>query len=396
MRQFFCLLILAISFVSVDGSVRIKPKYAPDQYSWEEHAAANLWLRSESLNRELLKWNRGYIYPGDWLLLAYPQAGDSLWAPVKKGDYPLKISKRVIIEQPQKYNYSGDNDKVGNNDSKPSAFSMLIGSEFLTKFWQALKKIPTWFWILLIIAAGGYAIMILKGKEARKVNRVRNSNPITAGNPQVLGGVPDTGAHQRFVEIAKERFPSATFVVKKMYRGVLNGPAIVCYKGEPSQEKILKNIDAYEGVTLINGREESIFFLQPCGNDARRGDFMKDGGKNQLIFTRQFEILTDGTEIPVDADGNRIVTETSEVVEEKVEVVPPAPEKKVIHLSPQPAPSEFYKVVSDHNFLAGQILKDKSAHRVTIKVTTSEGTVETIYEAKVEMKQKNESEGAKK
>src|SRR3989338_10199004 len=102
MKKFFCLLVLVISFSLAIVSVSWGESKNTNQYSWEEHAAANLWQRSEPLNRELLKWNRGFIYPGDWLLLAYPQAGDSLWTPVEKGDYPLMVAKRVVIEQPQK------------------------------------------------------------------------------------------------------------------------------------------------------------------------------------------------------------------------------------------------------------------------------------------------------
>ena len=197
MKHVFLMIVLTISFASCFGSVRIKP-YAPDPYSWEEHQAANLWKRSEPLNRELLKWNKGYIYPGDWLLLAYPQKGDSLWAPVQQGDYPLKVSKRVVVEQPQRENYSDDDSAIWTNDVKPSV---------LAKLWQdlrqELKKMPWYFWILIWFLGGGLIYIIISEK-------MRNSDPVTAGPPQIPGGVRD----EDIEAVVLSRHPGAQILSK--------------------------------------------------------------------------------------------------------------------------------------------------------------------------------------
>lgn len=375
------LVVLAISFANCFGSVRIKP-WTPTR---EETEAANLWNRSEPLNRELLKWNRGYIYPGDLMIFAYPEVGDELYRQVEKGDYPLGMSMDIIRTKPQKenYGYSGgeNSNAVGANDNneEPAAFA---------EFWEDLKSLPMWPWILLLIAAG-IAIMMGKEQKAKKVNSERNSDPVKAGPAQVEGGVNDQSAHFQMKEKAERLFPSATLVITNIRRGHLSGPGEIFYAGsDKPKEIILENVPAYSGEILVNGKEQTIYFLQGCGNDARSGNFMS--GK-EFTFTPDVLINRDGSERPLDTSAPVI-----EVVEEKVEV---APEKKVIVLSQR---TELDKLVIAQAQLAQEFMSSNNAHKVTMKTTlengmSSEITLEAKIEPKTQPQQKNESsEGTKK
>lgn len=249
--------------------------------------------------------------------------------------------------------------------------------------------LPWWVWLTIVLIFLALIFGYIQEEKDKKNEAERKLDPITSGKPQVSGGVPDSGAHQRAAKIIEQRYPSATFVVTKIYRGKLSGPAQIYYDGElQPKERILDNIDAYEGISMVNGKEETIYFLQGCGNDARFGNFMT--GSN-LIFTRTVEIGQDGSEIS-SVQESSVVNEAGikEEVKNEVEVEKPKATEVI--------GSELYRTISSHVLLAEDFLKNQTAHKVTLKVTTPQGTVETILETKIEAKQdkKTNEEGSKK
>ncbi len=115
-----------------------------------------------------------------------------------------------------------------------------------------------------------------------------NENPVTAGTPQVPGGINDNGAQNRINEIAREQYGNtANIVVRNIRRGRLSGSATVFYADKPNGEKrTFENVIGYAGEITVDGKEQTVYFLQGCGNDVRRGNYMKD-----LTFTPDVEIL---------------------------------------------------------------------------------------------------------
>lgn len=117
-----------------------------------------------------------------------------------------------------------------------------------------------------------------------------NIDPITAGPPQVEGGISDDMAYDWTMKKAQNKFPGANIEISDIKFGRLSGPSDVSYFNVEKPKKInLHNIFAYQGKILVNGRKEKIYFLQACGNDARQGNFMSG---EKLVFTPEATIMT--------------------------------------------------------------------------------------------------------
>ncbi len=153
--------------------------------------------------------------------------------------------------------------------------------------------VPWWMWPIVVALI---ALAAFGGSRAGRNERKRYEDPVTAGPPQVSGGVGDRGARARVQQIAQDQFPSANIQVENVRRGRLSGPAMVHYAGVNPQQKVLDNIFAYAGEVTINGIRQTVYFLQGCGNDARRGNFMTG---SELLFTPDAEIAEDGTASPI-------------------------------------------------------------------------------------------------
>lgn len=207
--------------------------------------------------------------------------------------------------------------------------------------------------------------------------RFRNIDPVTAGKPQVEGGVNDTEAHNRMTEIAENRFPGSRLDVKNIRRGTLSGKAIVFYQGEEKPKRInLRKVPAYAGEIMVNGTEQTIYFLQGCGNDARRGDYFTGTG---LTFVPEVLINQDGTESPIPS-GNIPETE----IKEPVVKVEKEKSDSVIAASS----SDEVMISNDHATVADEFLKTQRAHRVTMEYTKGvDGSVviKSVFETKNEL-----------
>lgn len=247
------------------------------------------------------------------------------------------------------------------------------------EFLAFLVNLPWWAWLLLLFFTFCLFMTIresVKNSERRKEWKL---DPIRSGEPFNPNGVSSSEAHTRMEEIIRNQYPGATFAIKSMRRGVLNGQAIVWYKGKPTpQERIFDSVAGYEAVTEINGREETVYCLQGCGNPIRVGDFFKAGA--EFSFTPDAVINEDGSEIPI-------------VVEE--ELVEIKPETEEGPKPPEVVGSELYRIASTHAVLAEDLLKANSAHRITLRITTPGGSVETVIEVKNDAKTKKSDEEKK-
>ncbi len=115
----------------------------------------------------------------------------------------------------------------------------------------------------------------------------KNLDPVTGGVPQVPGGVNDGGAQGRINEIARSQFgESAKINVRNIRRGRLSGHGMVHYANQASgQSRVLNNVIGYAGEITVDGKEKTVYFLQGCGNDVRKGEYLTD-----LIFVADADI----------------------------------------------------------------------------------------------------------
>jgi len=177
-----------------------------------------------------------------------------------------------------------------------------------------------WMWMIILIGISFFILwVILKGIRDMKI---RKMNPVTAGEPQVQGGVDDRRARARIQSIASQQFPSANIVIKNIRRGKLSGDAVVYYNenthhslwdklvsifyGESLNTKRIKlnDVDGYAGEIIVNDTEQTIYFLQGCGNDARNGHYMTG-----LSFIPEATINEDGSSTPVVESQKEVVTD---------------------------------------------------------------------------------------
>lgn len=362
MKRFFCFLVLAIVFANFSfGLVKIKPKGETIQYSAKEHAAANLWKISEPLNREALESTHGIIYPGQWLVFAFPTKNDLYPLQTVQDDYPLKMAKKVLVSNPMDYANANELPILPENPKAEPSIPPAKEQMF-----------PDWLVMALILLV----IAILVWLFIRAGRNWRNSNPVTSGPAQIPGGI----IHDRDVAaVMASRYPNCQIL--SITKGKLYGRGVAHYNfNRLSMNAILndmfgKNFNGQVGyqARIINpaGQEMLVQTLMGCGNEIRmNGKFMT--GLDFIPDQEQPEVLP----------------------QQPVEVIVPTQKEEVKQEEPKPAEtsteSELYKTISAHNLLADEFLKTQTAHKVTLKVTTPQGTVETILETKNETKKSDE------
>lgn len=139
------------------------------------------------------------------------------------------------------------------------------------------QEIPTWWsnwwWLYLLLFT---FLMILIGKRSNRRKELKK-DPVTSGEPQVVGGVTDENAVQRMHNVALAN-GFDPLDVSNITRGRLFGAGRVMYADKPSGA--LRSFNGQVGYMGIvkrkNGSNQVIYFLQGCGNDARQGDFFTE------------------------------------------------------------------------------------------------------------------------
>jgi len=301
-------------------------------------------LRSKEMNQKVGVINPDLIYPGQTLTFLF-QDGAEISLVVEKND-----NQWVIVR-----------DKLSNLVVEHGP---IVNFPPVVEVTQSEKKISFgWWWMILVFLV--LALMFwLMFRTLKKVN----VDPITAGPAQVPGGVNDASAYSRMREVIQSQFPGVNFVIKNIQRGLLSGLADVFYKGLQKPKKInLRKVLAYAGEILVNGKEQTIYFLQGCGNDARVGDYMSGGN---LVFIPDVLINENGLESPLPTE---------------IPVVAPAENPPVVTIT-DPG-SEFHQQATSALTIVGKFLEGNDAkHKVTLKVTRD--SVEAIIENKFDQTKK--------
>jgi hypothetical protein len=315
--------------------------------------------RSKEANLKVGVTDPNLILPGQTLTFLFKD-GKEVQLTVEPGDNQWSIIKYKLIYWESVHgpvvNYSQPtNPPDTTHQVRPIAPVVTYSSVD----WGKVAEVLMWivFWLAIVVAIV-MAIILFKRKYYKRVN------PVTAGTPQVPGGVSDANARQRMQAIASSRYPSANIVIKNIRRGRLSGHADVFYAGKKRPKKIrLNNAFAYAGEVTVNGILETIYFLQGCGNDARVGNYMK--GKNDLVFTPDVAINQDGHEVPI--------TQPVPVAETQPASVAPIPDNS----------TEYHQQVKETEATVREFLSGNDAkHRVHIIITPKsyEATIENKYD----------------
>ena len=263
---------------------------------------------------------------------------ENLYGPVVDYHYPVALDS---VKHDTVYPHNGIRHMSSDDSAKPSIFGWL-------------SSMPWWAWLFIGMGILFLIALINKEKEKRM-----NIDPITAGPAQVPGGISDAAAHERVRNIAASRFPGARLNIKNIRRGHLSGKGMVHYANGTKAKKInLKNIAAYAGEVTINDTDEqTIYFLQGCGNDTAVSHMSGD----ELVFTPDVVINSDGSESPIPTPP--VAPERSIEAEEDLPTTIPPP--AAINLG-----SEHHQHVAAAQTMVAEFLKSGQAkHKVVMKIT---------------------------
>jgi hypothetical protein len=363
MKKFFVMVLLVISITSFSFGSYVGFGQSNAQIAKTSH-------QIEKINRLV---NPDLIYPHQGLFLPIPGLSYPIYYDVVHGDNLWFISKRVNNGE-----FTPTEQKIYpiiEKDNTPK------GESFWVKYGDFIASNLLWLLLLLFVLAVIYKI------AKWELSKPKNVDPTTAGTPQVPGGVPDAGAHDRILEIARGHYPSATLNLKNVRRGFLSGAANVHYANAKTKKINLKNIPSYAGEISVNGEVKTIYFLQPCGNDANRGDYME--GKD-LVFNPSVFISENGNEFPLSTSE---VTIDEKVTEEKAPQVAPKEEPKQVEV---PIESEIFKISMAHTKLMTEMIEKNLVHSGTTETFLGDGcSVKTTFSIKNEALKQTKNEEKK-
>lgn len=128
------------------------------------------------------------------------------------------------------------------------------------------------FWIVGSLM--GLVILSYLLSRFLRRRKEREADPVGSGQPQVEGGVSEENAAQRIMNIAEAR-GMTPLRVTNIQRGRLFGRGNVSYADVSSGlTKRFNGEVGYRGIILrTDGTQETIYFLQGCGNDAQERFF---------------------------------------------------------------------------------------------------------------------------
>lgn len=370
MKKVFLLSVLAILFANFSfGSWAIK-QYAP--VTKEDVWAYQIIQHNASVNRLS---DPNLIFPGWSLYYKLPDGSDTI-TNIVKGDNQTKVVKRIIQEK-NLLNPEPTLPVLPEN-IEPAKKGM---SEFIRDFsWLAYVLVILFFLLFLFFIYN----------EISKKNRNSKNYAVTAGPAQVPGGVNDQGAYGRLNQIIASRFSNDTQQKPRNVRRTnVNGTFRVYYAKAPlwwnilyydrPYSKVINIVDpivAYAGEITVDGQDQTIYFLQPCGNDAVQGNYMVNESNPVYLNSDGSPVLANETQevFEKDSASPEQIAEAKKSLEEKARI---AKNDEVL------IDVEVLKVASEHNAIAVDFLKTTSAHKVTLEVVLPSGaSVTTILETK--------------
>lgn len=243
------------------------------------------------------------------------------------------------------------------------------------EFWQILCL------ILIIIL---FLISLFTAIKQASKKRL-NADPITAGPPQVPGGVNDGGAYTRMNALAGNKYRNQPFNIKNIRRGTLSGLADIHYADKSTKKINLQNVLGYAGDIMVGGKEETIYFLQGCGNDARSGNYMRG---EEISFTPHAEILEDGTATPIDSSAINLSSQSSATELEKPKTEEGSSEVPVTEESPVAKTGTEFHQETEKFFQVVEKFIDKNGetHKMSMKITDENRSCEFIVEPRFDNK----------
>jgi len=246
------------------------------------------WDRLNETNPGLQ--SRTTMRGGEAIVMLYPTRGDVLCIPngMEIGDY---ISNDVFNPDPIRQTQAVE-------EVSPTGTMRAIG--------VVEEKIPAWVWFLLILLAVAalYLFFLLRKqiadfyaeKDAHEKTKDRAYNstldvsdltariklyedPVTSGPAFVPEGVTLATAPQHFQNMAVRKWESETnrgFVepelmsIMSITSGTGRGKLHILYRDGKWEERILTGQRMFRGVVRFpDGKLETLFMLQGCGNDVR-------------------------------------------------------------------------------------------------------------------------------
>lgn len=142
-----------------------------------------------------------------------------------------------------------------------------------------VEKVPDWVWWLLALLI----LIILVGNLWYLVQRMLTTDPVSSRPAMVQGGVNEANAITAMQQVAARaaghnpgisRDPSTyqQFTVIRQTAGRIWGNMTVRYADNRSVPRRLNGDRAYQAEVLFpDGRTETLYMLQGCGNDLRYG-----------------------------------------------------------------------------------------------------------------------------
>lgn len=343
MKKVFLFSVLVIFFAGmVLGSVRHK---------FNDTEIMEMIERSKGFNPEVSNPNR--IYPGQVLTFLFEDGteksvlvedGDSQWTIIEQKVSAFIADHGAVIHYPKE-------------DNK--------GDEAQANVINPIMDFNPFLWFMIIMLGIILQFAIFKFFEYGK--KSSKENPVTAGPPQIEGGVKD----DQIRSVIQSRYPNCTIL--SIEKGRLYGKGVPYYNfSRVSLKSVANNVfgKSFNGevgyqAEIINpsGQKMLVQTLAGCGNEIKmNGNFMtgltfiKDGEQPEVLIkepTKSEETKTEKT------NQNEVLVDT-----------------------------ELLKVASEHDILAGEFLKATNAHKVTLRVTLPNGSsIETILETKNQPKE---------
>ena len=200
-----------------------------------------------------------------------------------------------------------------------------------------------------------------------RIGRERNANPVTAGKPQVPGGVTNEGTYGRLREIVQARYPGARMEIRNIRRSNLSGRFRVFYASAPHPRlwkflhgnepysKVINvvNTPGYVGEVTVNGRELTISFLQACGNDTSESYMVQE--------TDSVRVNEDGSESPLFTPDTTVAPKTEAITQRTM----------------LPKENEIEVIMAEVAGMSEQFFVTQTAHKATTRFERrADGSIE--------------------
>lgn len=161
---------------------------------------------------------------------------------------------------------------------------------------------PSWweknaFWIKFWASVIGFMLLLLLFYYWRS----QYKDPVTSGTPIIEGGVAPANAFAHMREVARRLFPGEDVDITEVEKGRLSVRRgfVRFLNFLRGRIRTFQNVPGYRGRIIRNGELENeyIYFLEPCGNDVRRGKgfrsseviFVPDFVQPEILITQQKE-----------------------------------------------------------------------------------------------------------